>query len=233
MSERARELLGTVEPWKTAVAAVVVFTLVLGAFLRFAGVPSGQQAIGQEDAGQGTTGETTDPGQLVPDFQYESLSPVELPPEPEDRFSEQYAQGIPGLAVTDVLGGLVHGAPPDPGGRAFACSGPDSRNGLVTWYCRSEGDKSPAVYEVQVVAEDPLTILSVTATAYNAPDDGAAAEFLGRVGGLLIDETDPINAEVWVRGNVPSGGDYAARGARLALYGYKGARVLEVVATGV
>lgn len=84
-----------------------------------------------------------------------------------------------------------------------------------------------------MVGDDPRTIRSVTASAYNAPDDAGAAEFLGYVAGLALEDTDPINAEVWVKGNVLSGGDYLAEGASLRLYGYEGARVLEVVANGL
>ncbi len=83
-----------------------------------------------------------------------------------------------------------------------------------------------------MVGDDPRTIRSVTASAYNVPDDAAAAEFLAYVARLAVEDTDPVNAEVWVKGNVPSGGTYLAEGSSLRLYGYQGARVLEVTGSG-
>ena len=146
-----------------------------------------------------------------------------------DPLSEQYDEvGIPGLAVMDVRG-FLNGAPP--GRIAFECPGTGPDGGLVTWRCTSTSG-APAAYEVRIVGDDPRTIRSLTVSAYNAPD-AAVAEFLSYVARLAVEESDPINTEVWVKGNVSSGGNYLAEGASLQLYGYEGARVLEVVATGL
>jgi hypothetical protein len=205
------------------ITVAAFFLLVLAfAFVRSGNVPS-QQAIGQEGTGQETTEGTT-----APDPQFE-LPPLEPLPQREDPLSDQYEAAIPGLAVMDVRG-FLNGAPP--GGIAFDCPGTVPDGALITWRCASTSG-GPAAYEVRLVGDDPRTICSVTATAYNTPDDAAAAEFLSYVANLAVEDTDPINAEVWVKGNVPSGGSYLAKGASLRLYGYPGARTLEVVATGL
>ncbi len=50
---------------------------------------------------------------------------------------------------------------------------------------------------------------------------------------LSLDDTDPINTETWVGESISYGGEYAAEGARLKLYGTEGARTLDIVATGL
>jgi hypothetical protein len=49
--------------------------------------------------------------------------------------------------------------------------------------------------------------------------------------GLSLEDTDPINPQTWVKGNIASGGQYLAEGAELKLYGTEGARTLEIVGT--
>lgn len=216
---------------RIAFIVVAFFMLVvLFAFIRSGNVPV-QQAMGQEGTDQETTEGTTAPDPLDPGFQYDLLPPLdslEPPPGLDDGpLADQYEAGIPGLAVMDVRG-FLNGSPPDR--IAFDCPGTVPGGGLITWRCTSTSG-GPAAYEVKIVGDDPRTIRSVTATAYNAPDD-AAAEFLSYVASLAVEETDPINAEVWVKGNVSSGGDYLAQGASLRLYGYPGARTLEVTGSG-
>ena len=224
MSERARTLLRTVGPWQTGVGVCLVLALVLGAFLRFGAVPPQQQAVGQE-----ATEETTAPP--APADQYEPPAP-DLTPALDQYLAEEERAGIPGLSVMDVVGRLGE-APPDAN---LSCTGPSPDGGVYAWRCEGSS-ASPtdegvrAEYRVEVIGEDPRTILSVTASA-NRATDPQAAEFLAHVGGLAVEDTSPLDAQVWVRANVASGGSTFSDGAGLELYGYEGARVLELVATG-
>ena len=226
MSERARRLLETVEPWQTAVAACLVLALVVGAFLRFGPAPPQQQAVGQE-----ATEETTAPP--APAEQYEPPTPPDLTPTPDQYLMEDEAAGIPGLTPVEVVGGLG-AAPP---GVAFSCTGPQPERGeVLSWNCRGskppvEEGGAPAEYLVEVVGADATTALYVSASVYRATD-AEAAEFLAYVAGLAVEEPSPLDTQVWVRGSVASGGSTSSDGAGLELYGYEGARVLEVVATG-
>jgi hypothetical protein len=88
------------------------------------------------------------------------------------------------------------------------------------------------VYEVVVVGEDPSTVLSVEATAYSAPIEEAVG-FLGYVGDLCFEDTEPVNVRAWVEQNVTTGGQLLAGGAILTLYGTDRARTLAVEATGL
>ena len=171
-----------------SVAAFVVLVLAF-AFIRSADAPV-QQAVGQEDTGQEVPEDNAAPDPLDPQYDLPPLEALEPPPGQDDGLLGGETQGVPGLAVMDVLG-FLDGAPP--GRTAFDCSGTVPDGGLLTWRCTFRG--GPAAYEVRMVGDDPRTILSVTATAYDAPDD-AAAEFLGYVARLAVEETDPINAEV-------------------------------------
>ena len=233
--DRPRRLLQTVESRWVAAAAILVLALALGAFLRLGVVPP-QQAAGQEGTGQETTEETTTP---VPQYD----DPLPPAPDPGEDFlgalEEQYAPeeepaGIPGLSAMDVVGGVGE-APP---GVTLSCFGPNPERGEVySWRCHGAAAGAPredgarAEYRVEVIAVDPRTILSVTASAYRATDE-EAAEFLVYVAELAVEDPAPLDAQVWVRGNLAAGGATFADGAGLELYGYEGARVLEVVATG-
>ncbi len=224
--DRARELLRTVEPWQTAVAACLVLALLVGAFLRFGAVPSQQQAVGQE-----ATEETTAPP--APAEQYEPPPPPDLTPDLDQYLAQEERAGIPGLTPVEVVGGLGV-APP---GVAFSCTGPQPDRGeVLSWDCRGskppvEEGGAPAEYLVEVVGADATTALYVSASVYRATD-AEAAEFLAYVAGLAVEEPSPLDTQVWVRGKLASGGSTSSDGADLELYGYEGARVLEVVATG-
>jgi hypothetical protein len=201
-----------------------VLALVLGAFLRFGIVPPQQQAIGQE-----TTEETT--ATPAPADQDEP-PPPDLTPALDQYLAEEEQAGIPGLSVMDVVGRLGQ-APPD---ASLSCTGPTPDGGVHAWRCEGSsaspgGNGVRAEYRVEVIGEDPRTILSVTASAHHATDR-QAADFLAHVGGLAVEDTSPLDAQVWIRGKLASGGSTSSDGAGLELYGYEGARVLEVVATG-
>ena len=147
-------------------------------------------------------------------------------PPPEATSPDGRRVGIPGLSDMDVIGELPH-IP----GTAFRCpgGGPVGDGRLSKRTCRSSRPNDPAVYEVTLVQDDPLTVVSVTATASDAPE-GEAAEVLGRVAGLSLGAT-PMDAEAWVRRNISSGGQYFADGAEVRLYGTERSRTLEVIAT--
>ncbi len=155
------------------------------------------------------------------------LTELDLPKLPKERPVTEYpAVGILGLSDLDIIGYLQY-LP----GTNFRCLGPSPTQGLTKRTCRSSSDDNlPAVYEVMVLQGDPRTVLWVRAETRDV-SDGAAAEFLGYVANLSLQDTDPINAEIWVEENVPSGGVLLAEGARLRLYGAEGARVLQIVAT--
>ena len=92
--------------------------------------------------------------------------------------------GIPGLSALDVVGGLGE-VPP---GVALSCVGPSPVRGeAYLWRCHGPADApredgARAEYRVEVIGDDPRTVLSVTASAYRASDE-EAAEFLAYVGG--------------------------------------------------
>ena len=94
-----------------------------------------------------------------------------------------------------------------------------------------EEDGAPEEYVVEVAGADATTALYVSASVYRATD-ADATEFLAYVAELAVEEPSPLDTQVWVRGSVASGGSTSSDGAGLELYGYEGARVLEVVATG-
>ena len=84
-------------------------------------------------------------------------------------------------------------------GTNFRCpGGGPAGGGLTKRSCRaSSDDDPPVVYEVTLVEDDPSTVLWVRADASDATDE-AAAEFLGYVADLSLEDMDPMNAEVWV-----------------------------------
>ena len=225
--DRIRELLRTVEPWRTGAASFLVLALVLGAFSWLGDAPPQQQAVGQE-----ATEETTAPP--APAEQYEPPPPPDLTPALDQYLAEEGPEGIPGLSPVEVVAGLGV-APP---GVAFSCTGPQPDRGeVLSWDCRGstppvEEGGVPAEYLVEVVGADATTALYVSASVYRATD-AEAAEFLAYVTGLAVEEPSPLDTQVWVRGSVASGGSTSYDGADLELYGYEGARVLEVVATGL
>lgn len=135
-------------------------------------------------------------------------------------------RGIPGLSDMDVIGYLQY-IP----GTNFRCPGVNpAGGGLYKRVCRSSSDEDSAFYEVTVVEEDPQTVLSVVATAQDAPDD-EAAEVLGYVASLSLEDAAAIDAEAWVGRTISSGGQYFADGAEVRLYGTEQTRTLEILAT--
>jgi hypothetical protein len=132
----------------------------------------------------------------------------------------------------DVVGGL-QGAPP---GVFFECTNLQPSGGVFVRRCAGEApsegrDDRRARYAVEVVAEDPRTVLSVTAPAYGATDR-EAADFLSYLGGLAVPDESALDTGVWVGANLASWGTTFVGDADVSLYGYEGARALEVTGTG-
>ena len=135
-------------------------------------------------------------------------------------------EGIPDLGAMDVLGSLKY----YPTERGFLCNGPITagEDGIL-WACAAEAEGGGGSYELVIVGDDPLTVLSVEATALGASEEEAAS-FFSYVGTLCLKETDPLNPEAWVRENVPTGGHTFAEGVEISVYGTQEARTLQVVA---
>ncbi len=126
----------------------------------------------------------------------------------------------------DVLGNLKD----YPTRSGFECVGPlpgDGDDGTL-WSCSAEAEGGGS-YDVVLVGDDPLTVLSVQATAHGVSDE-EAARFFGYVGALCLRGDIPFNAEAWVSQNVPAGGQTFANGAELSIYGTDEERTLQAVA---
>ena len=138
-------------------------------------------------------------------------------------------EGIPDLGVMDVVGNLKN----YPTRSGFACVGPVPGDGddAALWSCSAEAEGGGGgSYDVVLVGDDPLTVLSVQATAHGVSDE-EAARFFGYVAALCLRGDIPFNPEAWVSQNVPSGGQTFASGAELSIYGTDEERTLQVVAT--
>jgi hypothetical protein len=135
---------------------------------------------------------------------------------------------IPDLSVMDVIGNLRYFATDV----RFRCKGPTVSEGdNILWSCAANVRGGRGSYEVTLVGDGPLTILSVTATAHGVSEK-TAASFFSYVASLCLQDTDPLNPEAWMQENVATGGQTATGGTALWVYGTKEVRTLEVVAIG-
>jgi hypothetical protein len=135
---------------------------------------------------------------------------------------------IPDLSVMDVIGNLKYFATD----ADFRCTGPTVTEGdNILWSCAANTRGRRGSYDVSLVGDDPLTILSVTATVRGVSEERAAS-FFTYVAGHCLGNTDPLNPEAWMQENVPTGGRTATGGTSLSVYGTKEVRTLEVVASG-
>ena len=133
-------------------------------------------------------------------------------------------EGISGLGAVEVVGNLKHLR----ADRDFPCEGPVTGDGLVTWECLDPSGR----FAVEVVAEDPLTVLSVTASARGVPD-GETEEFFDYILDLCLENPAALDPGVFVAGAVPSGGTTFAGGAEISVYGSDEARAISVASTGL
>jgi len=99
------------------------------------------------------------------------------------------------------------------------------------WSCAAKAHDGRTSYDVSLVGDDPLTILSVTATLHGASEESAAS-FFSYVASLCLRDTDPLKPEAWMQENVPTGGQTVTGGTALSVYGTKEVRTLEVLAIG-
>lgn len=161
-----------------------------------------------------------------------TLQAPDAPGEPEassggasaNALAEENVEGIPGADAVEIVGNLKHLRPEE----GFPCEGPTTGDdGLIIWRCVIPRGH----YAVEVVAEDPLTVLSVTAAAYGAPE-GEAEEFFGYVLGLCLEDGAALDPTAFVAGSVPGGGRTFSGGAEISVYGSEGARAMSVVSTG-
>ena len=109
---------------------------------------------------------------------------------------------------------------------AFPCEGPRPDGDLVLWSCAHPSGG----YAAEVVGDDPLTVLSVTATARGLPERDAEA-FFAYVLGLCLEDEAALDPEAWVSGSVPSGGQTFSDGVEVSIYGSDKARAMSVVSS--
>ena len=136
--------------------------------------------------------------------------------------AEEEDEGIPGLGAVEVTGNLEHAVAD---GR-FPCEGPSPDGDLVLWSCAHPSGG----YAAEVVGDDPLTVFSVTASTRGLPERDAEA-FFAYVLALCLEDEAALDAEAWVSGNVPSGGQTFSDGVEVSVYGSDKARALSVVST--
>jgi hypothetical protein len=129
-------------------------------------------------------------------------------------------RGIQGLSEMEVIGYLQHVPNTE-----FACPG----RGVNSRVCTLSSTDAPAIYEVTFY-KDGVAVFAVVATAYDASED-EAAEVLGYVARLSLEDASTVDAEAWVGRTISSGGQYFADGAEVRLYGTEQTRTLEIVAT--
>ena len=225
---RVRAYLRAVKRGEAILGPALLLLLLSAAIIWVGSGSSSQEATGQEKAREATIREPPAPAVAEPAAPlFPELTLPDLPKD-EPKAARRPA-GIPGLSDMEVIGEVQY--LPD---SAFRCpGGGPGGGGLRKRVCRSSsGDDPPVIYEVTLVEDNPSTVLWVRADARDATDE-AAAEFLGYVARLSLEDTDPLNPETWIDENVSSGGGYSAEGAELKLYGTEGARTLEIVATGL
>jgi hypothetical protein len=224
MSERLRALLGEIGPGPIVAGALLALLALALLALSIFAIRSGSSSSVEETTQRGAGPYTTVSESRSEDFPLIFGPGASRQPSKADSDAGRQ-RGIPGLSEMDVVGDLQY-LP----GTDFSCPGGGPDRGRTKRICRSSTADDPAVYEVTLVEENPRTVLSVVATAQDAPDD-EAARVLGYVAGLSLKGAAPIDADSWVRRNLSSGGQYSADGAEVRLYGVEGSRTLEIVAT--
>ena len=201
------------------------------------GVFPEREAVGQTSREQTIT---ASPPSVSPEPKTPSPSPSSSPAAgPEDVLGNALGNAsasaqadnpaaIPDLSVMDVIGNLKYFATDV----HFRCTGPTAAEGNnILWSCAANARGERTSYDVTVVGDDPLTVISVTTTVHGVSEE-TAASFFSYVAGLCLPDTDPLNPEAWMQENVPTGGQTATGGTALSVYGTKEVRTLEVVAIG-
>lgn len=208
---------------RRSAAAVCLVVLLLGAMWVVSG---GEEAAGQDPAASPPPVSSASPGAASPS----AASPLADLDDFDSFFgdasagplAEEEPEGFPGVGAVDIVGNLKHLRADED----FPCQGPTTGDGLITWQCATPDGR----FAVEVVAEDPLTVLSVTAAAYGVPDE-EAEEFFGYVLGLCLEDAAALDPDAFVAGGVPSGGQTFAGDVGVAIYGSREARAMEVTAS--
>ena len=216
--------------WLAVLMAASALLFLVAAWI--VGTVSKQEAVGQTSRDPATT--TSTPAPPAPEATSASASPAASDDLSGDALSSTSAsaqanesKGIPDLGAMDVIGNLKFFATDV----EFRCAGPTPTKGDILWSCAATARGGSDSYGVTVVGDDPVTILSLTATARGVSDE-TAASFFSYVAGLCLPNTSPLDPEAWMRQNVPTGGRTFAGGAEISVYGTREARALEVVASG-
>jgi hypothetical protein len=205
-------------PWGVPLA-VVSAVLVLLALLWLRPDPAPSQAA-QEATSAAPPGSAS-PAAASPPPALEDLESL-LGDASASAAAEEGTEGIPGLGAVEVTGNLEHAVADG----VFPCDGPSPDGDLVLWSCAHPSGG----YAAEVVADDPLTVFSVTATARGLPERDAEA-FFAYVLGLCLEEEAALDPEAWASGNVPSGGQTFSDGLEVSVYGSEEARAMSVVST--
>ena len=198
-------------------AALVVFVPLAPLWLRSDSVPveAAQEATSPASPSPASPSAASPPAALD---ELESL----LDEASASATAEEETDGIPGLGAVEVTGNLEHTVADG----TFPCDGPSPDGDLVLWSCAHPSGG----YAVEVVGDDPLTVLSVTATASGLPERDAEA-FFAYVLALCLEEEAALDAEAWASGSVPSGGQTFSDGVEVSVYGSDKARAMSVVST--
>jgi hypothetical protein len=101
--------------------------------------------------------------------------------------------GIPDLSVMDVMGNLKYFATDVD----FRCTDPTVTEGEnILWSCAANTRDGHGSYDITVVGDDPLTILSVTATVHGVSEESAASFFSYVAGLSLRDAVSPASSHL-------------------------------------
>lgn len=220
--ERMRAFLRETGPGGVRGGLVILLGALALSVLASAAIVYGLVASGREEAERDAGGEqyTIAPGPQPEDFPliFGSGPSPDLAQAASD--DDGRRRGIPGLSEMEVIGYLQH-VP----GTDFRCPG-GSPNKRVCTLWAADG---PAAYEVSFF-KDGAAVFAVVATASEASEE-EAADVLGYVASLSLENASPMDAEAWVGRTISSGGQYFAEGAEVRLYGTEQTRTLELVAT--
>jgi len=224
--ERLRAFLGEIGPGGARASLAVLLGVLALLILSLAAIRFGLVGLGREEAERDAGGEqyTISAGPQPEDFPL-IFGPGPSPDLAQAASADGPRRRIPGLSEMEVIGYLQY-VP----GTDFRCPGGGPvGGGLTKRVCTLSATDGPAVYEVSFLM-DGAAVLAVVATASDASED-EAAEVLGYVAKLSLENAAPIDAEAWVDRSISSGGQYFAGGAEIRLYGTEQTRTLEIVAT--
>lgn len=140
------------------------------------------------------------------------------------RKRERSLPGYKCLGAVELVSGLDGSFRPGD----FRCEGPVAGDDTYTWVCSDPSES----YGLEVIGDDPLAVLSATATTRGVTDEDAK-RFFSYVLALSVGKAgDALDAETWVAGALLSGGTTFAGDTEISVYGSEEARALQVTASG-